>query len=458
MCGRRSRNARVLIVTSTYAPAMIADMHRARLLAWELPKLGWQVEILAPDASYQPVSCRDDDSAAFFAPGIPVHHVGAFLPRLFQRVGLGNIGWRALLPMARRGLQLLASKQFDLVYISTAQLPLFLLGPLWHRLAGAPYVLDLHDPGYRDDGERPSWLRSSLKYEIGRRLAKHIERRAVTHTRAIVSVSASYVDALRVRHADTRAPWLDADRTAVIPFAVRPEDLSEAAQRASPRDVEARSAARIAYVGAGGPVMARSFALLCRTLSRLRHDRPGLIDNVTIALSGTMLGWRQGERCHLAEMAREHGLGDIVEEDPRRLSYRRSLEELARADGALILGVDEQGYIPSKLFSYALSGKPLLACVHRGGPALGALRRDPTLGRAMWFSPTADMPLDEAAAVAGTFLEEVIARRTFDRAAVLRPFLAQSMAEQHAALFEACLKSSPRPIGVAVPATGPVRA
>ena len=149
---------RVLIVTSTYAPAMIADMHRARHLAWELPKLGWQAEILAPDMSYQPISCRDDDSGAFFAPDIPAHHVAEFLPRLCQRIGLGNIGWRALLPMARRGWQLLASKRFDLVYISTAQLPLFLLGPLWRRLTGVPYVLDLHDPGYRDDAEKPSWL------------------------------------------------------------------------------------------------------------------------------------------------------------------------------------------------------------------------------------------------------------------------------------------------------------
>ena len=29
---------------------MIADMHRARQLAWELPQLGWEVEILSPDA------------------------------------------------------------------------------------------------------------------------------------------------------------------------------------------------------------------------------------------------------------------------------------------------------------------------------------------------------------------------------------------------------------------------
>ncbi len=381
-----------------------------------------------------------------------------FLPRLIRTIGLGNIGWRALLPMARRGLHLLASQRFDLVYISTAQLPLFLLGPLWRRLTGVPYVLDFHDPGYRDDAKRPSWLRPGLKYEIGRRLAKQIERCAVAHAGAIVSVSASYVDALRARYTGTRAPWLDADRTAVMPFAVRAEDLREAAQSVPHRDAKTRDRARIVYVGAGGPVMARSFALLCRVIARLRHDRPGLVENLTIALSGTTLGWRDGERCHLAEIAREHGLGDIVEEDPRRLSYRRSLEELAGADGALILGVDEQGYMPSKLFSYALSGKPLLACVHRDGPACSTLRRDPTLGHALWFSSAGDMCVDEAAAVAGAFLDEVIARRTFDRTARLRPFLAKAMAEQHVALFEARLKASPGPIGIAAPAATPVRA
>src|SRR5262249_17593626 len=146
--------------------------------------------------------------AAFFAPDSAGHHVGEFLPRLLRAAGLGTIGWRALLPMARRGLQLLASKRFDLVYISTAQLPLFLLGPLWRRLTGVPYVLDLHDPGYRDDAKRPSWLRSGLKHEMGRWLAKRVERSAVAHASAIVSVSAVYVDALRRRHADTEAPWL----------------------------------------------------------------------------------------------------------------------------------------------------------------------------------------------------------------------------------------------------------
>src|SRR5271156_5483842 len=98
---------RVLIVTSAYAPTMIADMHRARHLAWELPALDWQVEILAPDASYQPASCPDADSSAFFAPDGSTHSAGPFWPRAFRAIGLGTIGWRALVPMARLGLKLL---------------------------------------------------------------------------------------------------------------------------------------------------------------------------------------------------------------------------------------------------------------------------------------------------------------------------------------------------------------
>jgi hypothetical protein len=59
---------RVLIVTSSYAPTMIADMQRVRQLAWELPKLGWEVEILSPSTEYQQATCVDEDSAVFFLP------------------------------------------------------------------------------------------------------------------------------------------------------------------------------------------------------------------------------------------------------------------------------------------------------------------------------------------------------------------------------------------------------
>ena len=108
---RRSPDAcavmrRVLIVTGSYAPTMIADMHRARQLAWVLPKLGWEVEIFCPDDTYQPRSCLDGDSAAFFAPNTPVHRVPKTLAWIFQPLGIGSIGMRAVVPAWRAGQRL----------------------------------------------------------------------------------------------------------------------------------------------------------------------------------------------------------------------------------------------------------------------------------------------------------------------------------------------------------------
>ena len=90
---------RVLIVTSSYAPTMIADMQRVRQLAWELPKLGWEVEVLSPSTEYQPATCVDEDSAGFFSPHSQVHCVPEMWPGMFKIAGIGNIGWRALFPL-----------------------------------------------------------------------------------------------------------------------------------------------------------------------------------------------------------------------------------------------------------------------------------------------------------------------------------------------------------------------
>jgi hypothetical protein len=95
--------------------------------------------------------------------------------------------------------------------------------------------------------------------------------------------------------------------------------------------------------------------------------------------------------------------------------------------------------MPSKLFNYALSGKPLLATLHREGPAFSQFQRLSDLGHALWIRQNEDMPLEEAMSVLETFLREVIARRVFDRRTGISPYLAPAMARRHAKLFEACL-------------------
>lgn len=433
---------RILIVTSSYDPAMIADVHRVRLLAWELPKLGWDVEILCPDQEFQVRSYLDHDSSGFFPPNVPIHWVEEWCPRLLRTLGFGSIGFRALAPLLHTGRKLLQRKHFDLVFISTAKFPLFLLGPVWRKWFGVPFILDLHDPCYQEEAARPIWSRRNLKHNVSHWFGKYIESNSVPSAAGLVSVSPNYIETMFRRYTKTNPMWGIPGNCAVLPFAARPQDLAEAEKGIDRSKTDRARPATVVYVGAGGPIMARSFSLMCRTLSRLRKDSPELIENVRIGLYGTMLGWRTGDRQHLAEIARECGLADIVTENPRRVTYRRSLELLLESDGVLILGVDDNGYMPSKLFNYALSQKPMLASLRRDGPAFAEFKNKPQLGHAVWFGQSDEIPESNAVDIVRAFLREVVARQSFDRQALLQPNLATAMARDHVALFEACLQRS----------------
>jgi Glycosyltransferase Family 4 len=432
---------RILIVTSSYAPTMIADMHRARHLAWELPKLGWTVEILCPGSGYQVASYLDEDSSAFFPTDTPIHFVPEVWRSAFKLARLNSIGWRAIVPMLRVGNKLLQDRKFDLVYISTAKFPLFLLGPAWQKRFGVPFVLDFHDPCYKEFSFSPSWAHPTPKHVLASCLSKYIESRAASKAAGLVSVSPAYIEILRRRYSKRNPRWLRPGRQSVIPFAALPRDLQEAADGLRITST-AKDPLKIVYVGVGGPVMLSSFEVLCRTLCHVRSKRPDLVNQVRIQLYGTMLGWRDGEPLHLANMAQKWGMGDLVNESPGRVSYRRSLELLLESDGVLILGVDDPAYMPSKLFSYALSGKPLLAALHRDGPAFAQFRKTPGFGHAVWFNGHGEMAVSEAISVLGSFLEEVSAKKIFDRRKIIEPFLAAAMARRHVDLFGACMQGS----------------
>ena len=425
---------RVLIVTGSYAPTMIADMQRARQLAWQLPEAGWQVEILCPGIGYQPPSCNDADSANFFSPAAKVHAVPPRAGALFRFFGIGSIGLRALLPLYFAGCKLLAARRFDLVYFSTAQFSLFLLGAPWRRRFKIPYVLDLHDPIHSGAAATPG----GWKRRLSRVVSRFIERRAVVTASALIAVSPHYLVLMQNRYAGRRPPWLKPDRQAVIPFAVLPRDLEEAGVGSAVCS-DAAGAKRIVYVGTGGAVMARSFRLMCKTLAELRRHQPYLLENIRIELHGTSSAVAADMDTQLARIAGEFDVADVVAEYPVRVTYRHSLELLLQSDGALIIGVDDAGYMPSKFVTYAYSDKPLLACVHRDGPAFAMLREEPALGHVLWFSQTQEMPLADAAAVVAAYLEEVGSGRTLTRQAELAPYTAQAMATRHAQLFEACL-------------------
>lgn len=424
---------RVLIVTSSYAPTMIADMHRARHLAWELPALGWEVDVLAPSSAFQLREYLDPASQRLFSPDVECYAVEPRDLRFFRMLGVRSISWRALWPLYHAGAQLMRQKRYDLVYITTAKFNLFCLGRLWRRQFGIPYVLDYHDPWVRD-GVTYRTTSSPMKQRLAQCLAKPMEAFAVRGASGIVSVSPAYVDELRRRYGALNG--LRQGRCEAIPFAAMDRDLwplqSGIESSTSLRDQRVE----IVYVGAGGSIMAKAFEAICSSLQELRKTDSRLLDHIRIGLFGTSTLWRPGDSKPLEDLAARHGLGDVVSEYPPWIGYTQAMELVRKADGLLVLGVDDAAYMPSKLFTYALSGKPLLACFRAESAAQRFFCQMPGLGSLLTFAPDCSAVSTQSIATVREFLCEVVSRRTFDRRALIADYLAAGMARKHARLFE----------------------
>jgi glycosyltransferase involved in cell wall biosynthesis len=407
---------------------MIADMHRVRHLAWELPKLGWETEVLFAGPGFQRPEYLEPDSRPLFNPATPCHEVAPNDPWFFRLLKIRSIGWRALRPLGDAGGELLRQRHFDLVYISTANFPLFCLGRRWARKFNIPYVLDYHDPWVRD-GANYSTTGHRVKTFVSLSLARWLERSAIEDAVGIVSVSPVYIEELRERYGERTC--LRPGRCMAIPFSAREEDVM--ADEVS-GDSPAANQHEIIYVGAGGSIMARSFTAICSALAELKKTDPSLLASLKIRLFGTYAYWKTGDPKPLQEIAVRFGLGDLVEEAPARISHRKAMALVQRSRGLLILGVDDRGYVPSKLFMYALSGKPLLACFRADAPVAGLFAEMPKLGHLLIFKD--DLPNPSNVSQVREFLREVRDGRKFDRRSEIANYLAPAMARRHAELFE----------------------
>ena len=421
---------RLLIVTGSYYPAVLADTHRARLLAPALQDLGWHVEILTAGVELQRPDAIEDDSRPFFDLTIPVYFAAPWGMPLFNLFNMRSIGWRAFWPIYFKGKSLLEEKRFDLVYFTTAQFNLFCLGRLWHWKYGIPYVLDFHDPWVRDE-LRITTTKHKLKFYVTALLSRWLERFAVADAAGVISVSPTYIEQLRERYSNAKS--LASNRSAVIPFAAAEHDL------AVPCRSVASDGGDIIYVGAGGQIMAESWRRILSLLDILQRQS-ATNSAVRFKFLGTEAFWKQGDRKFLVEIAKEYKLEGLVEEHPLRISYLQAIEAIKSSAGLIILGVDDPGYMPSKLFAYALSGKPLLACLHQNSQGNRYFEELPQLGHLIHFGQESQNENDLLELRA--FLDEVKERHWFDRRELIGPYLAPSTAERHQVVFERCIENA----------------
>ena len=416
---------RALIVVSTWKPCMTADMQRARLIAGELAGFGWEVEILAPDASFQTDFSRVQGAGMRF-PDVPVHEAHQWRPEFFKRLGSRNVGIRAAVPVRRKGLALLRTRQFDLVYFSTTQHWLTCQGANWRRLTGVPYVADLHDPVYSET--KVGFVsRHRVKERIARRLGKNIERWALGRADGLVSVSRGYADDVARRNPAAR--WLRTGARLVQPFPADTATLDSSA--ASP----SASHRRVVYIGAGGSIMEKGWKELLACLGELPVDSLPKFE-----ILGTDTNWRENQRRDLEEAAKRAGLAGIVAENPARIPYLDSISITLGASGLLVLGVDDPNYRPSKLQTCIATGLPLLVVLNAHSGLSQTLEQSGPGVHVVKFGGREDSRASNKKAVAG-FAEDVAKGRKWGRSE--RSFLTPDAAAQgHASLFDQVLDTA----------------
>lgn len=418
---------KALFVVSTWKPCMMADMQRVRLIAAEMPAHGWDVEILAPDASFQTDFSRIQGEGVDF-PEVALHEAHPWYPGLFERIGSRNVGIRASVPVRKLGARLCHRNRYDLVYFSTTQHWLTCQGASWRRNCGVPYVVDLHDPIHL---EKKVYFvsRHRLKEKIAFALGRQVERLSLGRADGLISVSQGYIDDAARRNA--AAPWVKHKMSMVEMF---PADL-DALRTASHEPGAASARRRVVYVGAGGNIMEKGWLELVSCLNVLEPDSLPAID-----LHGTDTDWRINKRLYLQEAAERAGLKGVVQEHPARISYKDSLSLAASADGLLVLGVDDPNYRPSKLHTYLATGLPVLALLHESSPLAKEFAAAGPGLHVVLFGETTALRSRNLEAVRG-FLTDIRDKRrwTAEHRRILTPALS---AARHADFFNQVIGSS----------------
>jgi len=416
----------VLIISPYFPPVNAADMQRVRMSLPYFEQFGWTAEVVAVDPRYTVIS-RDPLLQETIPPHIKIHYVKALNVAVTGKFGLGSIALRAL-PFYKRFVdRLLRKKHYDLIYFSTTQFPVCILGAHWKKKFGVPYVIDMQDPWHTDYyQDKPRTLRPK-KYWFSYRLNKRLEKATMMTVDGLISVSDTYIETLK-----TRYPVISGIPAATITFGAFDADLVIARQHAAEfRPVLATTTTNVVYVGRGGSDMHQAVSRLLSGFSLGLKENFTLFDNIRLYFIGTSYAPKGEGEPSIMPLVSQFRLEKYVIELTDRIGFFETLVTLDRADALFMPGSDAPGYTPSKIYPYLLNFKPLLAIFSAGSSALKVLRE---YGVPCAFDPDQASPEAVAsflsACGSGSFKTS-----EYDRNAISR-YSAQTLTGEQCKLFE----------------------
>ncbi|GAB2983618.1 hypothetical protein GCM10027049_21160 [Mucilaginibacter puniceus] len=330
---------------------------------------GWEVEIVTVDERYSDLA-KDELLMQSVPSTIKIHKVEALNKSWTAKVGLGSIALRSLWYYRKKVNELLKTGSFDLVYFSTTQFPVCILGAYWKAKFKVPYVIDIQDPWHTDYYKDKPRHQQPNKYWLSYPLNKFLESIAMKKVDGLISVSDSYVHDLKKRY-----PALKNIPAATITFGAFEPDMKIATDNQS-KFIQLLNPAfkNIVYIGRGGADMHKAITPLFEVLAAGIKNHPAVYNQVKIYFIGTSYAAQGQGIPTILPLAKQYNLENNVVEITDRISYYHTLSTLLKADGLFIPGSDDPAYTASKIYPYLLTNKPMLTLFNSLSPAINVLQ------------------------------------------------------------------------------------
>ncbi len=421
---------KVLIVSPYFPPTNAADMQRIRMSLPYFKEFGWEPEVVTVALKYTDM-VQDGLLAQSLPPGIKIHYVKALPKRVTAKFGLGSIALRSLLFYKRKVSALLKTGGFNLVYFSTTQFQVCILGPYWKKRFGVPYVIDMQDPWHSDFYKNNPSEPRPPKYWMAYQLNSRAEPVAMAGVGGLIAVSEGYLQTLAERY-----PHCASVPKKTITFGAFGPDFDIAKENIflQPSVLpKAEGTINIVYIGRGGTDMRLALTLLFEAFKHGLSAGSPLFPNFHFYFIGTSYAAAGRGLPTVVPIAEELGIASYVTEITDRIPFYQTLNTLSDAAALFIPGSTDPQYTASKIYPYVLAGKPLLACFHPDSSVVSFLK-DCRIGEVFTF----DQPAEEVQKGILHFLQGVAARNIKIKTplkSVMDRYSARAMTEKQCELF-----------------------
>ena len=352
---------KLLIISPYFPPSNGADMQRIRMSLPYFKNYGWEAEVVTVAPIHSDL-VKDERLIESIPTDIRIHEVKAFSKKWTSKIGLGSLALRSLWHYKKYVNKLLQTQNFDLIYFSTTQFPILILGAYWKKKFNIPYVIDMQDPWHSTYYEDKPKAERPPKYWFSYRLNKALEPVAMHKVDGLISVSQAYLDTL-----ESRYPRLMHIPKKVITFGAFKQDFDLVKRNLEDFKLNfpiETTFFNFVYVGRGGHDMKDALHLLFTTFKRGLITDKEIFDKIRFHFIGTSYAPKGQGIKTIEPIAKQIGIDDYVFEQTDRIPFYENIFRLITADALMIIGSDDPQYTASKIYPYILAERPLLAFFH----------------------------------------------------------------------------------------------